>query len=80
MKPTSSAVLYPDETLMRGIGWDFIYSRTSPYEIWIAQWTSHLTGLPDTIMVPSAAVAVFAPLNTNEWQGLLMKYPNRLLV
>ena len=31
--------------------WDCTYNVTPPYETWIAQWTSHLAGLPDTVMV-----------------------------
>ena len=56
------------------------YDATPPHEIWLAQWTKHLVGLSETVIVPYIYVAatVTTPLNINEWQ--VMEYPNRLLV
>ena len=53
---------------------------TPSYETWLAQWTKHLVGLSETVVVPSVAATVTTPLNINRWQARLMKYPNRLLV
>ena len=53
---------------------------TPSYETWLAQWTKHLVGLSETVVVPSVAATVTTPLNINGWQARLMEYPNRLLV
>ena len=53
---------------------------TPSYETWLVQWTKHLVGLSETVVVPSVAATVTTPLNINGWQARLMGYPNRLLV
>ena len=55
------------------------YDATPPYETCLAQWTKHLAGLSESVMVPPAAATVTTPLNINGWQTQLMEYPNRLL-
>ena len=56
------------------------YDATPSYETWLAQWTKHLAGLSETVVVPSVAATVTTPLNINGWQARLMEYANRLLV
>ena len=41
------------------------YDATPPHETWLAQWTKHLAGLSESVMVPSAAATVTTPLNFN---------------
>ena len=57
-----------------------LHDATPSYETWLAQWTKHLVGLSETVVVPSVAATVTIPLNMNGWQAWLMEYPNRLLV
>ena len=41
------------------------YDATPSCETWLAQWTKHLAGLSESVMVPSAAATVTTPLNIN---------------
>ena len=55
------------------------YDATPSYETWLAQWTKHLAGLSESVMVPYVAATVTTPFNINGWQTQWMEYPNKLL-
>ena len=60
--------------------WGYTHNVMPSYEKWIAEWCSHLAGLPDTVMVPPEATAITTPLHAGAWQALLAEYPDKPLV
>ena len=50
-----------------------------PYEPWLSEWTSHLTGVSETVFVPLEASKISTPLHTQNWQALLEEYPSKPL-
>jgi len=50
------------------------------YEKWIAEWCSHLAGLPDTVMVPPEVTVITTPLHAGAWQALLAEHSDKPLI
>jgi len=68
------------QAVTREMDWRYIHNVMPSYEKWIAEWCSHLAGLPDTVMVPPEATAITTPLHARAWQALLAEHPDKPLV
>ena len=50
------------------------------YTTWIRDWTTHLSGISDTVLVPPEATAITTPLDLTQWKNSLSEHPNTPLV
>ena len=50
-----------------------------PYEPWLSEWTSHLTGVSETVFVQLEASKISTLLHPQNWQALLEEYPSKPL-
>ena len=50
------------------------------YTTWIRDWTTHLSGISDTVLVPLETTANTTPLDLTQWQNSLSEHPNTALV
>ena len=47
------------------------------YEPWLSEWTSHLTGVSETVFVQLEASKISTPLHPQNWQALLEECPSK---
>ena len=52
---------------------------TPLYEPWLSEWTSHLIGASEAVLIPPEASTASTPLYPQNWQVLLEEHPNKLL-
>ena len=50
------------------------------YGSWVAEWTSRLAELSDTVEVPAEAMLISTPLKPATWLTILQEHPNKPLV
>lgn len=50
------------------------------YINWLADWTSHISNLSTSILVPHEAARITTPLNHTRWQFHLSEHPDKALI
>ena len=61
-------------------GWSRRTQLSQSYELWLSEWKIHLSGIPNTCLVPPSASEIHTPLVQGSWCQHLQQHPNQELV
>ena len=75
---TEASDLY--DTTPGGTNLNYVEDINLSYGSWVAEWTSQLTELSDTVEVPVEAILISTIIKPATWLTLLQEHPSKPLV
>ena len=69
-----------DDSITSAIEFQPLPPCSQSYNTWLADWVSHLSNIPSSILVPPKAANITTPLKHSRWQLYLLNHPDTALI